>query len=613
MYSLYMEKTSKQASKSVFAPGILFVGFIAAFTSLYLRTKTQDPLNLPKFQALMILTPCTLYFIKYRANQNLDVRKLQILVTSWALFIVAFISASIFGGNLYQSLIGQYQRNLGFLTYLCFGILFLVALLNFNLGNSKNLLSIFVALISFEVTYGLIQHFGIDPIKWSNPYSPIIGSFGNPNYQSAFLGCAAIVAFGLFFSSGKILKTYLAMLILCSLFLILVSNSSQGFMSFAIGVGLIILAKIKLKIRKLFIPGLILFGSAGIVGLLGLLNKGPASILYQSSISARGDYWRAGFSMMKSHPFSGVGIERYGDYFGSYRDLNQVRGRSFATYSDNAHNVFIHFGATGGFPLFITAIVLWLIVIYFSFLKLRSLKGLEFNLLLTLLSGFIGFISISLISPENIGFTVWAWVFAGAISGMSLQSSHTLDASPKRPLGKSRRTLVWVIIFTVGVIPSILFSQNLYKADKGIWKSLGIAYNNSGTLEDLLLSIKSDQGYAPREQRYKALAAVVTLGLGQSALSREYANAVLEINTRSIDAYKIIAIGFERENNFKEAIKSRLKYLEFDKYNLENLDKLSRHNLALGNKVEAQSYLITMRKIQAENPLVINLEKDLNS
>jgi tetratricopeptide (TPR) repeat protein len=244
---------------------------------------------------------------------------------------------------------------------------------------------------------------------------------------------------------------------------------------------------------------------------------------------------------------------------------------------------------------------------------LRSLKGLEFNLLLTLLSGFIGFISISLISPENIGFTVWAWVFAGAISGMSLQSSHTLDASPKRPLGKSRRTLVWVIIFTVGVIPSILFSQNLYKADKGIWKSLGIAYNNSGTLEDLLLSIKSDQGYAPREQRYKALAAVVTLGLGQSALSREYANAVLEINTRSIDAYKIIAIGFERENNFKEAIKSRLKYLEFDKYNLENLDKLSRHNLALGNKVEAQSYLIIMRKIQAENPLVINLEKDLNS
>ena len=613
MYPLSMSKIEKQTSNPRIAPGVIFVGIVAALSSIWFKTNTQDPFNLPKFQVLMILTPLALYFAKFRVNVKLEQKQFRILMTFLAIFIIAFINASLTSGNTYLSFIGLYQRNLGFFTYFCFVILFVVTLLNLNINYWKNLVYVYITLAIFEIVYGLVQHFGLDPNNWKNPYSPIIGTFGNPNYQSAFLGVAASVSIGLIFLCGKSLKVILVIQILCSLFLIQASNSSQGFMSFGIGASLILLFQTKIRSPKMFIPGATVIGITAVVGVLGLLNKGPVNALYQSSISARGDYWRAGFSMMNSHPIKGVGIERFGDYFGAYRDLTQVRNRSYATYSDNAHNVFIQFGATGGVPLFVASLLLWLLVIYFGFKKLQKIDGREFQVLLTFIGGFIGFVAISLISPENIGFTVWAWIFAGAICGISLHKPSDSKVTRKATHGVFVKSLVAASVFVTGVMPAIFLTQNLSKADQGMWNSLGVAYGGTGTLEDLLLSIKTNVSFAPNEQRYQALAASVSLGLGQNALAREYSNAILNLNSRSIDAYKIMAVSYEKENRLQDAIDARLKYLELDRYNLENLDKLSRNNLSIGNKEQSLAYLDSMKKIQAENPLVISLQKDLNS
>lgn len=608
-----MSKIEKQTSNPRIAPGVIFVGIVAALSSIWFKTKTQDPFNLPKFQMLIILTPIGLYFAKFRVNIKFEQKQFRILMIFLAIFIIAFINASLTSGNSYQSFIGLYQRNLGFFTYFCFIILFVVTLLNLNINNWKNLIYVYITLASFEIIYGLVQHFGLDPNNWRNPYSPIIGSFGNPNYQSAFLGVAASVSIGLMFLCGKSLRVILVVKVLCSLFLIQASNSFQGFMSFGIGASLILLFQTKIRSPKMFIPGVIFIGITAVVGVLGLLNKGPANALYQSSISARGDYWRSGFSMMKSHPINGVGIERFGDYFGVYRDLTQVRNRSYATYSDNAHNVFIQFGATGGVPLFLASILLWLLVIYFGFKKLQKTDGHEFHVLLSFIGGFVGSIAISLISPENIGFTIWAWIFAGAICGISLHKPSTSKVTRETTHGVFVKPLVAASVFVIGVMPAFFLTQNLNRADQGIWNSIGVAYGGTGTLEELLLSIKTNVSFAANEQRYQALAASVSLGLGQNALAREYSNAILNLNSISIDAYKIIAVSYENENRLQDAINARLKYLELDRYNLENLDKLSRNYLSIGNKKQSLAYLESMKKIQAENPLVISLQKVLNS
>ena len=44
-----------------------------------------------------------------------------------------------------------------------------------------------VGLIS--AIYGNIQFFGLEPFPFSSPYeSKVVGTFGNPNFQSAFMG-----------------------------------------------------------------------------------------------------------------------------------------------------------------------------------------------------------------------------------------------------------------------------------------------------------------------------------------------------------------------------------------------------------------------------------------
>ena len=612
-YSRPMSKISKQASKRENSFGLYFAIITPTLVTIWFQTKTQDPFNLPKFEVLILLAPFALYFIKKRANRKLDPVGIRIILSILLIFLIAFLGATLSSGNVYQSMVGLYQRNLGFLTYFCFAILFLVVIANIKFNNSRKLLIAFVCLGTLETFYGLIQYAGLDPIKWKNPYSPILGTFGNPNYQSAFLGATSAAALALVFFVPRFLRVLLAIQVITSLTLILFSNSTQGFMVFGLIVGGSACLQVSYNLRKFLFPVVITFLVGVFLGLIGILNKGPASFLYQASISARGDYWRAGIAMLKDRPLNGVGIERFGEYFGFYRDLNQVRSRSFATYSDNAHNVFIQFGATGGFPLLLGYILLWVCVLVFGVVQLRKLAGVQAQILSTFIVIFMGLVTVSLISPESIGFSIWSWIFAGAIVGLSLQPIED-NMTPRTIVPWSSDDFIWLTaILLIFTTPAIYLVQSVYKADQGIWNSYAIAYGGQGSLDNLLASIRNDVSHAPLEQRYKALAASLGIGLGQYSVARNYANLILDINPRSIDAYKIIAISYEKENNFKEAIKMRLKYLDFDKYNLENLDQLARDNFVLGNKERALGYLESMKKIQAVNELVIALEKDLTS
>lgn len=607
-----MSKGRKQAPQSESSLGLYVSSMTAVVVTLWFQTKTQDPFNLPKFEALILLAPLSFYFIKFRVNNNLDAAKFRWVLISVVFFLAAFLSAALTSDNIYQSMVGMYQRNLGFLTYFFYAILFLAILLNLTFNNCRKLLIIFVSLGTLQTLYGFIQYAGLDPVAWKNPYSPIIGTFGNPNYQSAFLGATGVAALALLLLSNRYLKAFLLIQMSASLFLILVSNSIQGFMAFGLTTSVMTVLLIRISKPKFLAPAILIFLVGAALGILGILNKGPASFLYQTSISARGDYWRAGLAMLKAHPVNGVGIEQFGGYFAFYRDLNQVRNRSYATYSDNAHNAFIHFGATGGFPLLLGSLLLWTIVLVLGFNSVRKLIGFQAQALSFFIAIFIGLVSISLISPENLGFTVWSWIFAGAIAALSLQQEDKTQKQTKIS-SRSSDKLIWLFaILLIITSPAGYLAHSVYQADQGIYKSYRMAYGGQGTLKELLISIDNVVSQAPLEQRYKALASSMSLGLDQNSLARDYANSVLEINPRSIDAYKIIAMSYERESNFNEAISARLNYLKFDRYNLENLDKLARNNFALGKKADALAYLANMKRIQAENPLVTALIKDLN-
>lgn len=593
--------------------GVYLSAGIASIVTLWFQTKTQDPFNVPKFSLLILLAPFTLFVLFIKSQAKEITNQTRLALGALGMFLTAFLFASLSSGNVYQSIVGIYQRNLGFLTYLSFAFLFICICLTLNHKNINKLLILFISTGLVETVYGIIQYVGADPFDWKNPYSPILGTFGNPNFQSAFLGITSAAALGLALTANWSVRVLLFIQILCALFLIQVSNSSQGFMSFGVAATVIFLGYLRVKHSKFLLPGLglslVVFG----IAILGILNRGPASFIYQASISARGDYWRAAIAMFKDEPLNGVGIERYGDYFGNFRDLQQVRGRSFATYSDNAHNTFLHFAATGGFFLAITYIFLVTLVVVFSFRKLRKSEG-ALSLQISIMLGiFLAFSAISLISPENVGFTVWAWVFAGGLIGLStfVEQSNPLSIRSKRSNKYSK--VLATALFLVLIVPSMMLTRAMNTSDRDIWQAYGIAYSGSGTLEDLLSKVKKVTETSPREQRYKLLAASMAYGLSQPELSREYSEQVLEINSRNVDAFVIKAISYEKQENYLDAIKSRIEMLKFDPYNLANLDKIARNLNAIGKQSQAIQYLQIMSEIQPENSLVITLSEFLKN
>jgi O-antigen ligase len=85
-----------------------------------------------------------------------------------------------------------------------------------------------------------------------------------------------------------------------------------------------------------------------------MLNQGPlAAILYKESVSIRGYYWKAALKMFFAHPFTGVGVDNYGDYFKQFRAPEYSNTYGFSIGSTSAHNVVLQFFATGGILLLI--------------------------------------------------------------------------------------------------------------------------------------------------------------------------------------------------------------------------------------------------------------------
>jgi O-antigen ligase len=186
----------------------------------------------------------------------------------------------------------------------------------------------------------------------------VFGTFGNPNFQSAFMGIVAAVALTvvLYGKIRIILKATLLLLMFVALYNISLS-SQQGYLNF--GAGFAFATVIFLLKSKRPILGWIMAAISGASGILigfGILNIGPlADFIYKSSLQARGFYWRAAAKMMFEHPFFGVGMDGYGDAYFRSR-TSEIASANAGITADSAHNIPLDIGASGGFPLLLAYI-----------------------------------------------------------------------------------------------------------------------------------------------------------------------------------------------------------------------------------------------------------------
>jgi O-antigen ligase len=590
-----MAKTIKRPTPVATSDYWFYLTILAAvFISIRFDSKTQDPFNLPKFAVLLLALWLPLYLFSRKIY--LLKRKLPLLVFLASVgFVITLVFSGLNSGNFYGAMVGVYLRNLGISTYLFFVILFIGVGFNFNLKNYKFALISFASLGTMQTIYGLIQQLGADPIPWNNPYNPMLGTFGNPNFASSFLGISAVACLVLVTTSKIPVKFFLVTQIVVSMALVINSNSSQGLLAFVSGISVFGLGFIYLNFRRVSLPILIVVGAGGFIGLLGLLEKGPLQFLYEGSIAARGDYWRAAISMWKSSPLTGVGLERYGDFFGVHRDTAQVIGRGYLTQTDNAHNTFLHLLATTGLLGFAFYLLLHLIIAVAALFYLRKAKSIEFMTMLSTFSIWISFVSINLISPDNLGVTVWQWVFAGLVLGQVFVRDIELKFESVK-----NNYIILMLCIALTTIPSVFLVSKFVTADKCVWKAYAAGYSGQKTLSELNKLMSDCISNGPKEDRYLALAASFSIQVRDFKQATIYTTQLADQNPRNSEAYRLAAYALEALGEFQSAIASRKRLEELNPMQLENLKVLSLDYIALGDIASAMDY---RNKIKSVDPM----------
>ena len=398
-----------------------------------------DPINPIK---MLVVVPvgfmCAGLLMTNRKSVSWDRYKVIVGLLSafvaWQVLVVLFS-----GANLDQQLFGTQGRNTGFFTYLAFSLIFFGSVIAANAAFLNRLVLVSLIVGTASLAYGVIQALGADPVDWVNPYSPVFGFLGNPNFQSSLLGVLGTIIFAQFFvKESKIqFKLLIGAYLLVTLYVIKETASQQGFLVLATGIAIVI----GLYVAKLNRGLGITYGLLSIVGffavLFGSLNKGPlAAILYKESVTYRGDYWLAGWKMTVEHPFFGVGMDSYGDWYRRSRSEAATLRRGPDVTSDAAHNVYLDISSYGGFPLLIIYVALMVLVVVSAVKVLKRSTG--FNPVFAgLFGGWVAFQAQSMISINQIGLAIWGWVISGLIIGYEINTRNVVVIEQVKKKGRS--------------------------------------------------------------------------------------------------------------------------------------------------------------------------------
>lgn len=404
---------------------LLILGALGPITTLIVSPLSNlDPINPIKLLVVSTVAGGCLGIMLGMTSELTRILSKSTLTILLFFPLISLFAFLISDSNKSQQFFGVYGRNTGLLNYLSLFIVMLAAsLVDHNKITRRLHFGLGISSI-FMLCYCLIQIAGLDPIKWSS-FAPF-GTLGNVNFSSAFLGLSA-VAFGSYFfsvSSSIASKLLLVSHQLLSLYVIEKTGSIQGILIYFLGIWAIF--SMWIYVSRSYILFFTWMGVSAIafgIAAAGFLEKGPfSSILYQETNTFRFDYWHAGIKMIQDSPILGHGFETYGDLYTQYRGLISALRTSLGRTSNSAHNIFIDVGVNGGILLLLALVAIFVLAFarsieYLKYLKRERKKDLQF---FGLFGFWIAYMGQALISINQIGIGIWAWL----ITGMMLRVTH---------------------------------------------------------------------------------------------------------------------------------------------------------------------------------------------
>jgi len=508
-----------------------------------------DALIIPKVVLLFVLA---LYILPELIANNKkffsDPKILLLLIISSAIIFQMIIVMLLSEAPFEQEFFGRTGRGLGFSTF--FSVIILILCMGiFSKINDSNFIIFWLSFSGLiSSLYALTQRFGFDIFNWESRTNGIIGTLGNPNFQSSFTAMTLIPILVYSFSqSTKYVAIPVNFLIFIST--LYFTQSTQGYVVLSAAV-LIFLLLFTWYGKRLFFSFLISSGVlVGALAIAGMLNKGPlAFYLYKPSVQSRGDFWRSAFNAANANPVFGTGIDSFGDSFLIYRDRQEVE------MSDNAHNYFLEFAATGGYILAILHLLIIFLTLY-SFISLQKKLGKFDAKLSSIFCAWIVFQMQSLISPGTITLIVWGAILSGYLIGSNVRYVIDQDnIKEKENKPKFITQTASVCLFVVGLL--IMFP--LYKSDRDLKE--GLALKNGDMVIDALTSYpESSVRYNVFTQEFlKSNLLPQAVDLGRKAIS---------FNPNAVSAWALIFINPQAP--LEERVRARDEILRLDPLNTE--------------------------------------------
>jgi O-antigen ligase len=463
--------TTRLLSTYVIFTSIAVSVFVSPWNSI-------DPVNLPKLMSLGVMSAIALglalsdlRFVKNRSS--------RVLIIVLILFVIQLVVALIVSPDDFSfHFYGAPNRHTGFLAYLFLSFLLFSSAASASKTVLKKFTYSLLGVGGFLGLYGLGQSQGIDFYDYVNAYaSNVFGTFGNQNFQSAFMGIAAAVALSLaIFGQLKFVQRA-GLIGVC---VIAISNiylsSEQGYLNFLAGFLAAVLVYLFSK-KKMILAwvGLSLSGLGGALVMAGILNSGPlADLLYKPSLQARGFYWRAATNMMLERPFFGVGLDGFGNWYRRSRTQTAVESNA-GLASDTAHNIPLDIGSGGGIPLLVLYVAILGLALN-AIIKIIK-RSQDFDpIFASIVAAWVAYQAQSLISINQLGLGVWGWSLTGLLIGYELNTRDKPNDVQVKPSGKAGKKkeqipasvlLIAVAAAAIGSavsLPPYLAANKYYKA-----------------------------------------------------------------------------------------------------------------------------------------------------
>jgi O-antigen ligase len=501
-------------------------------------------------------------------------RNSRLWVIGSILFIVFSISAIVNSSSpLEQNIYGTYGRNTGFVTYLALLLISTSATLirqksNFNLI----IYSLFAAGVT-NVAYCLWAIAFGDFIGWNNPYGNILGTLGNPNFIGAFLGIF-ITALAAYVAAPGISWKYRGLALITvaiGLFEIKESHAVQGLVVSAAGFSIIGFYLIRSRFKsKLVLSGYtVAVAVLGFISLLGALQKGPfSSFIYKTSVSLRGQYWQAGLNMASEFPFTGVGMDAYGDWFRRARDSQALVMPGPETVTNAAHNIPFDVLSNGGWPLFITYVFL-IALATIAIIKVTVRNKNYDGTFIALAVAWACYQIQSVISISQIGLAIWGWVLSGAVIAYEIATRDSGTSEQKPAPGKSAKSKEQIFSATaiggIGLVVGALIVVPPLSGDMK-WKSAITKGDLAAVQQALVPSYMS-----PTDTNRLLNAVSIAENSKLPDIAYEYAKKAVEFNPESFDSWRALYVVTNSTPEDKELALTNMKRLDPKNSNVLNI------------------------------------------